>query len=96
MKRALLVASAAACLVVSDLLGSSHAQLQTNQLQTTQLRTNRLFGIYPAVVTNAQDPNRRGRLELSAVGALRRRNGRIDQASAGRLAGMGGVPGRRP
>lgn len=68
MKRALLVASAAACLVVSTLLGSSHAQLQNNQLQgqlqTTQLQSNRMFGVYAGEVVSTQDPNQGGRILL--------------------------------
>jgi Type VI secretion system/phage-baseplate injector OB domain len=50
MKRTLLVASVAACLVVSTLRGSSDAQ------------TTRYFGIYPAEVVNNQDPLLRARL----------------------------------
>jgi hypothetical protein len=46
MKRILLVASVAACLIVSNLRGASPAEI------------NRLFGVYPAVVVNAQDPDR--------------------------------------
>lgn len=52
MKRPLLVASVAVCLVVFALRGSSQAQ------------SNRLFGIYPAEVVSSQDPLMRGRLLL--------------------------------
>jgi uncharacterized protein involved in type VI secretion and phage assembly len=52
MKRILLVACVATCLVLSSLRGASPAEI------------NRLFGVYPAVVVNAQDPMQRGRLLL--------------------------------
>jgi hypothetical protein len=57
MKRTLLVACLAACLVLFTLRESSHAQ-------TVQVPINRLFGIYPGEVINAQDPMQGGRLLL--------------------------------
>ncbi len=56
MKRILLVASVAACLVVFALRGSSQAQLQVN------LQSSRLYGIYAAEVVSTQDLTQAGRL----------------------------------
>jgi uncharacterized protein involved in type VI secretion and phage assembly len=56
MKRIVLVASVAACFGLFALRGSSLAQSTTPNV--------RMFGIYPAIVVNAQDPSQRGRLKL--------------------------------